>query len=180
MNVFGDLGSGSTAPDSVTPLTVAQLNGASDVASGNEHVCALLPGGTASCWGDDEWGQLGDGQSGDPYNAPTPVPVMGLTGAKQLSAGEAHTCALLGTGGVVCWGLNLDGQLGHGTSGHANDTSTPVGVLGITTATGIGAGAYFTCAVVDRGNVKCWGDNQYGQLGDGTTKNSSTPVPVSL
>jgi alpha-tubulin suppressor-like RCC1 family protein len=180
VNVFGDLGSGSAAEDSATPMVVSNLSGATQLASGNEHVCALLAGGTASCWGNDEWGQLGDGVSGEENDVSTPVPVTGLTGATQLSAGLLHTCALLGSGGVVCWGLDVSGQLGHGTSGHANDTSSPVDVKGITGATAISAGAYYACALLDGGSVECWGDNQYGQLGDGTMNDSSIPVRVSF
>jgi alpha-tubulin suppressor-like RCC1 family protein len=179
-NVFGDLGSGSTAIDSAIPLTVSNLTGATELASGNEHVCALLAGGSASCWGDNEWGQLGDGTSGEPSDARTPMVVMGLTGATELAAGLLHTCARMATGAVECWGLDLDGQLGHGTSGESNDSSIPVDVLGIRSATAISAGAYFACALIDGGQVECWGDNQYGELGDGTVERSSIPVLVSL
>ncbi len=180
MNVFGDLGSGSAAEDSSTPVAVSNLSGATQLASGNEHVCALLAGGTSSCWGNDEWGQLGDGVSGAENDVSTPVAVTDLAGATQLAAGLLHTCALLGSGGVVCWGLDVNGQLGHGTSGHANDTSSPVDVLDITRATAISAGAYYACALLDGGSVECWGDNEYGQLGDGTMNDSSIPVRVSF
>ncbi len=180
LNAFGDLGSGLAASASATPVAVSNLTGAIELASGSEHVCALLAGGGASCWGDNEWGQLGDGISGEQSDTSAPVAVIGLTGAVQLAAGLLHTCARLATGGVQCWGLNESGQLGDGMSGESNDTSTPVDVLGVRRATSISAGAYYACALLESGQVACWGDNQYGELGDGTTNGSSTPVRVSL
>ena len=92
------------------------------------------------------------------------------------SAAPRHTCALLSIGRVMCWGYNHEGQLGDGTT---VDQSTPIAVSGITTATGMDAGASQTCAIVAGSGVKCWGLNNYGQLGDGTMTNRSTPVAVS-
>ncbi|HLD08520.1 MAG TPA: hypothetical protein VJB68_00570, partial [Methylophilaceae bacterium] len=98
--------------------------------------------------------------------------------AKQISAGDNHTCALNGDGTIKCWGLNSYGQLGDNIP-VGSSASTPVVVNGINNAVVVGAGAYHTCAVLADGTVKCWGNNYNGQLGDGTYIDSVIPVTVS-
>jgi alpha-tubulin suppressor-like RCC1 family protein len=152
------------------------------VAAGEYHTCAIVPGGTVACWGANVDGQLGDGTTsgpdtcaGDPCST-APVAVSNMTGATSVTAGADHSCALLASGSVECWGFNGEGQLGNGTTTSA---STPVAVPGLTGITAISAGYLHTCALLSGGTVECWGDNEQGELGNGTTTNSSTPVAVS-
>ena len=172
-NGYGQLGNGSTL-DSSTPVEVSSITDAApvQVSAGGRHTCALLSDGTVECWGNGEYGQLGNGSTLD---SSTPVEVSGITNATQISAGEAHTCALLSVGTVKCWGDNGDGELGNGAT---DDSSFPVEVSGITNAVQISAGGLHTCALLSGGTVKCWGGNGDGELGNGSTLDSSIPVNV--
>jgi RHS repeat-associated protein len=120
------------------PVAVVEITTASAITANLDHTCALLTNGKVECWGDDEFGDLGDGHSFEP--SPTPVAVSGISTATQLAAGYWHTCAVLSSGGVDCWGDNSYGELGDGkTMEEQEDSSTPVVVSGITGATGIAA-----------------------------------------
>ena len=107
-----------------------------------------------------------------------PIVVLSAQSAMvdSLAAGGGHTCALLSNGTVRCWGDNEDGLLGDGVSSRAWEQM--VHVTGITTAKGIAAGLSFSCAVLKNGTVKCWGENDRGQLGNGTTEDSPIPLLV--
>jgi len=180
-NQFGQLGNGDgTFTSSSVPVAVSGLTTATRVVAGAEHACALLGDSTVRCWGAGDSGQRGDGTFNN--SSTVPVAVSGLTGAVSVVTGGYHTCALLGDGTMWCWGRNADGQLGDGTAGPqcvyttGRCSPTPVRVGGITSPAAITAGGYHTCALLGDGTVWCWGRNGSGQLGDGTTTNSSSPV----
>lgn len=148
---------------------------ATHLAAGANHTCAVSSVGSVMCWGANFEGQLGDGTT---TNRLTPVAVQGLgSGVQKLAAGFAHTCALLGSGGVRCWGWNGGGQLGDGST---TRRLTPVTVSGLASGVAqIAAGSTHTCVVTTAGAARCWGANANGELGDGTTGNRSTSVQVS-
>ncbi|WP_338796768.1 IPTL-CTERM sorting domain-containing protein [Acidovorax sp. DW039] len=176
-NDSGQLGNGSSNASSM-PIAVSGLSqGVLSIVVGSNHTCALMAGGTVSCWGYNGNGQLGDGTNSNFSSVPKSV--QGLSEAVQsLAAGYAHTCALTTSGKVFCWGANPYGQLGDGT---LNFSNAPVAVASLgATVQSIAAGYFQTCAVTNAGAAHCWGANFYGQLGNGTDhNNSSVPVPVS-
>ena len=175
-NQSGQLGDG-TKNDKGTAVDVSGLSsGIADLAAGDFHTCALTTTGGVKCWGDNLYGQLGNGITGGQKT--TPVDVNGLSsGVTAISNGAYHTCALMITKEVKCWGRNGSGQLGDNSTIEKN-TPTIVSALGSDIAA-LNAGAFYTCALTTTGGVKCWGNNSYGQLGDGTTSEKYIPVAVS-
>jgi alpha-tubulin suppressor-like RCC1 family protein len=178
LNPFGNLGDGTTSTRSSPTNVIGLATGVIGVSVGSDHTCALMAGGTVKCWGNNEYGGLGDGTT---TNQLSPVNVVGLPGGiTAIAAGGGYTCALTSSGGVKCWGLNTTGQLGDGTCN--NYSTTPVDVVGLTSGVvSFSAGATHTCAVTTGGGVKCWGAGNNGLLGNGSSGNVCSPVnPVGL
>jgi len=162
-NANGYLGNGSTT-NSFVPVHVLGLGDVTAIAAGAWNTCALNSLGGVKCWGWGKEGAVGDGSNA--LNNPIPVQVTGLaSGVTAIDAGQYHSCAVLSSGLVKCWGSNHMGQLGDGTT---QDQSEPVQVLNRSGITGISLGNNFTCATtID--DVNCWGSNSYNQLVNGLT-----------
>ena len=170
-----DLGSGRT----ITSLGVDDSG--AEGWSNNAHSCAVLDNGDLVCWGANEEGQLGLGNTSTNVSVPTVVDVgSGLT-TISVSTGHSATCALLSDQSVKCWGKNDDGQLGLGNNS-ANDVLTPhpVTFSGSSTPISLHAGRNEFCARLDNGSVACWGANTYGQFGLGNSTSQNSPISLSI
>ena len=144
--------------------------------SGADATCSLVSDGSVRCWGANELGQLGDGTF---QRQNTPSVVAGLAGfgaVAAIAAGDRSACALHTDGRVSCWGANAFGQLGVGAV--TTYRGTPAAVVRLAGVVELDVGGIHACARLTDGTVHCWGDNRSGQLGDGTTLNSSAPVQV--
>ena len=139
---------------------------------------AQPPAGAALAWGDNTYGELGNGTT---TNSPVPVAVdlPAGTRATAIAAGYTQSLAVTSTGSVLAWGYNAHGELGDGTIGAPSATPVPVDLPAGTRVTAI-ADAGQGLAMTSTGSVLTWGYNYHGDLGDGSTANSSTPVPVDL
>lgn len=224
-NGDGALGNAS-AFNTATPVIVTGVASPTSISAGYEHTCAVVAGGV-KCWGKNEYGQIGNGgavsatfatavsvvgitdavavvagrtfscalraggtvtswgqaaQLGDPAittNQTTPVAVPNLSGITALAAGGAHACALTSAGTIKCWGNNGYGQLGNGTT--TGTTANPVvDVTMAGAASAITAGRYSTCAIATAGTMSCWGENTYGDIGDGTKLERNLPTANGL
>ena len=178
-----------------TPINLGAGRTAVAVSAGHHHTCAILDNGDLKCWGNDGdpsgGGQLGDGGGIAWTHTPPSTPIdlgVGRT-AIAVSAGEDHTCAILDNGDLKCWGSDEYGQLGNGPSITGNQyspPSTPIDLGSGRTAVAVSAGWSFTCAILDNGDMKCWGwDNGQGRLGIGSLPGNqwieapqSTPIDL--
>lgn len=201
-NANGELGNG-TLVSSTVPVPVTDITGAISIDVAYSHSCAALSTGAVKCWGTNNDGERG----GNPTVANTPATVNGVTGATVVGVAGVgpfvttnrtpyggHSCAVVTAGAVRCWGFNITGQLGSGSTGGSNSPRTASGVagaIGVTAGGDNGWGSMLfsapdidgrahTCAVMADGSVKCWGSNFWGELGNGLApKNSATPALVS-
>ncbi len=170
----GTLGDGSTVNSSVpVPVyTGGVLSGLTltQISVGSDFACALSSAGAAYCWGLGTSGQLGNGAS---VQSNVPVAVSGGLTFTQIDTGAAFACGLTSAGAAYCWGAGNQGQLGNGTTTAAQNTPVAVTTTGTplagVTLTQISTGTSFACALSGAGAAYCWGKNQAGQLGNGTT-----------
>ncbi len=185
---YGQLGIGSTTTigdgpgemgDLLTAVVFAAGRSARSIAAGSNHTCAILDNASVVCWGRGNSGQLGQGAisnigySGSATVASTPaIDLSAGHTALAISAGDAHTCAILDNAAVKCWGSGGNGRLGSGATANLGDGAGEMGRLPGTvnvgegrTARAISAGIAHTCAVLDDATVKCWGNGSYGKLG---------------
>lgn len=169
--------------------TFAGLDQVKQVVVGSHHGCALREDGAVYCWGTNAIGQLGvmrkgtapsdgaggGGNSSGPF---PPIKVASIDDTVEIASfGRAHSCARRRSGQVLCWGRNVEGQLGDGTT---TNRFSPVPVVDLDDATAIATGYDFSCALTRDGRVLCWGGNEQGQLGDGSRRQRSRPVEVDL
>ena len=199
-NNVGQLGQGNTLQigDDELPSTIqpVDLGGAKaiGVVAGENHTCALVEGGKVRCWGYSNFGQLGlkstntIGDNEQPWSV-SEVPVGGTV--KQIAAGRNHNCVVLDNGKVRCWGLGTFGQLGYGNLNNIGDNETPGSAGDVMvggTAVQVAAGENFSCALLDDGKVRCWGQGASGVLGlgnvldigDDETPGSVGPVNIGV
>jgi len=176
-NARGELGVGdASATRRTSAVPVRGLDaGVRAIAAGSHHTCALLESGHVRCWGWNAFGQLGNGAP-DFEPVPLPVPVADLTDAVAISAGGVHSCALRRSGALVCWGGNASGQLGDGSRIDRHRPTAVQGLPGV--AVRLDAGDQHSCAALGNGSVHCWGNNEFGQLGDNSRIDRLQPVPV--
>jgi alpha-tubulin suppressor-like RCC1 family protein len=179
-NSDAQLGRGTTSFGESTPQRVSVISDdAVQIAPGYYHTCALLVNTETWCWGSDNMGQRGDGYSTtSPTDQPT-KPELGDSYAVQISTGDTHTCAIINDNTVKCWGLNQYGETGNGMGVTYNER-TPVEVQDLTDVVQLTSGQGHSCALLSNNNVKCWGRNDYGQLGNGNNVDTSTPVTVTF
>jgi alpha-tubulin suppressor-like RCC1 family protein len=178
-NYFGQLGDGSTTSSSV-PVAVTAGPSFVSLSAGSYHTCGLTAAGAAYCWGINVAWQLGAATTETCGSTPCstrPVAVSGGLSFSVVSAGgEFHTCGVTIAGAAYCWGSNLVGQLGDGTT---TSSPVPVAVSGRLTFSSLSLGGLRSCGLITSGAAYCWGANFYGQLGDGSTTSSEVPVAVS-
>lgn len=174
-NEVGQVGDGGDASDRRSPSDVSGLSaGVAQIAFGSVHGCALRRDGAVRCWGHNTYGQLGDGKD---KNSPVPVEAKNIpAGVTRIALGSHNSWLLTATAGLLAWGYNQAGQLGDGSK---ENRTTPVAPLGLSSGVlQVAPGGRHSCALRADGTVRCWGWNEDGQLGDGTTMQRLAPVAV--
>jgi alpha-tubulin suppressor-like RCC1 family protein len=184
---YGRLGNGTTSAGAVTtPAIINGLANVTSVSAGATHTCASLSDLSVRCWGQDNWGQIGDGVSSGPSATPAVVNDHGYPLAQIMSVssgnGGSHICALRNDGQAQCWGRADHGQVGAGAAADIAPVVPVVTADGTSNYTGLvsmSSGSSHTCAVLSDGTAVCWGENNQGQLGNPSSADAYTPVPVS-
>lgn len=172
-NFTGLVGDG-TDTQRASPVAVQGISNATSVSTSQFNTCATLNSGSVKCWGSNYAGQLGAGNSGKEVFLP--VAVKDISTATEVDVGGNFVCVRLLDGTLKCWGPDQAGQLGDG--GIDVNSSTPVSVIGVSTASSVSLGEQHACALLTSGSVRCWGSNYNGQLGDDSNNTSATPISV--
>lgn len=178
-NYEGQLGDlGTPDPDPFLMVDIAGLEGgATAVSAGRYYACARLHGGHVRCWGENRFGQFGDGSAASDYPLVwPPATVAGNPDHLDVATGLTVTCARNATSRLRCWGLNYNGQLGDG---YPWQHPVPTTVPGLTNIARVAAGMDHACAIGNNGALHCWGRNDWGQLGDGSNEERRFPVAVA-
>ncbi|TCS39776.1 alpha-tubulin suppressor-like RCC1 family protein [Reinekea marinisedimentorum] len=171
-NIDDQLGDDTIRSYSTEPVVTSNLNNIKSIHVNQEHSCAVTNDNDVFCWGQSSSNRLGY----EAVDYPTATSVSGLTDVKDVGLGGAHSCALQDDMSVTCWGDTRYGQSGNGTTTGTYTPTTPV--LGLDDAISVHGGLYHTCALRDTGTVVCWGRNDVGQLGNGSTEDALFPVEV--
>lgn len=174
-NNFGQLGTGDNT-DSLIPLVIDNTVLYLDISVSGKTTCAITQSGQLKCWGYNGFGGLGDGTT---INRNTPIAIDVSTTYKSISVGDLYACGITTANALKCWGHNLFNELGDGTTVNrflpvVIDTGTTYQKISTSKIT-----SYHTCGITTAGVLKCWGDNQYGQLGDGTFTKHSLPTIIN-
>ncbi|MBH1970361.1 hypothetical protein FK216_03990 [Moraxellaceae bacterium AER2_44_116] len=170
-NDLGQLGLTDTNPRYTPTVVTAAGTGLKQLAAGYGHTCIARTNDTL-CWGDNSKGQLGDGTT---TSSSIPVTVSTLTGVTALTLGKEHSCATLASNAAFCWGSRQAGQTAQTIDPTVVD-KVPVAVASLNAKHSLSAGDFHTCSIGEGGIVKCWGKNDLGQLGDGTTVKESVAL----
>ena len=176
-NDEGQLGDGTEDTDRLIPTAVSGGLKFTSIDAGDNATCALTSAGAAYCWGYDQSGSNGSGETVD---SSTPQAVIGGHTWISISAGDDHTCGLTTAGAAYCWGQNSAGELGDGTTS-SSDEAGPRAVIGNLKFASVMANGHsdgnHSCGITTAGDAYCWGDNDSGTLGDGTTDDSDSAGP---
>jgi alpha-tubulin suppressor-like RCC1 family protein len=172
-NGMGQCGDGTSQTPVLSPVSPQGMSdNVQTVAAGKTHTCAIKSG-YVFCWGGNEFGQIGDDSIDTRL---VPVLVM-QDGIFTIAVGNYHTCGILVGGALSCWGYNGDGRLGIGI--FSSPVKVPTAVSGLPPVLSVTAGAAHSCGLTINQKLYCWGNNDEGQLGDGTTSSSSSPVLIA-
>ena len=174
-NYYGQLGTGDNTHLNIPSAPINLEGKAVAISLGDNHSCALLENGQLKCWGENDEGQLGTGNN-TRLNIPSaPINLGGK--AIAISLGDEHNCAVLENKELKCWGRNGYGKLGIGNNTYSLKVpSAPIKLGG--KAVAISLGGYHSCALLENGQVKCWGHNGFGQLGYGYGNTVDTNTPI--
>ena len=190
--LIGELGIEAGDSAMVAIPSAFALDSVTTISLGEHHGCALLESGTVRCFGSGPLGEVGAGSlpADDCGGAPcyvTPVPVSDLSNVVSIAAGREHSCALLDSREVWCWGADDKAQLGNSSDavgtcstsgGDVPCARSPQGTYSITDAVSLRSGDDFTCAVRAGGEVICWGDNTFAQIGSYNEEPATFATPI--